>query len=867
MNHKIDRSKLTPMMKQYFEIKDQYESYLLLYRLGDFYEMFFDDAILASQALEITLTGRNCGLDERAPLCGVPYHSIEGYIKKLVDQGIKIAICEQVEDPALAKGLVKREVVRIITPGTVIDPEMLDSERNNYVASIYASDEDTAIAYCDITTGIFKTTTLKGQNNIIDEILKLSPTEIIYGESLNYEAKIFSELTANGIVMTAVSDVFFEEKSATEILKRIFKTYTIEGLGLSERPSCVRTSGALLHYIEETAKVPLSHITRIENYQQSRFMILDKFTRRNLELTETMRTKEKRGALLWVLDKTHTAMGARRLKNWIEEPLINRSEIEDRLNMVSALVEDMMLRSDLSMLLKQIYDFERLTSKLVYGNINPRDLIALKQSISVLPDLKLRLSDSEEAGLEHLMKAIDGLEEVYSILEDAIVEEPPITLKDGGVFKASYHPELSELREAVTNGKQWVLDVESRERETTGIKTLKIGFNKVFGYYLEISKGSIKQAPDYYIRKQTLANAERYITPELKTLEEKVLGAEEKIARLEASLFADLKEQLSEFIERIQSTANAVASLDVLISFAECSYRYGYKRPKISTTSTLMIKNGRHPVIERIYNTRPFIPNDTLLDDKAQHFYIITGPNMAGKSTYLRQVALITLMAQIGCFVPADKAEIGIVDRIFTRVGASDDLSQGQSTFMVEMTELSNILQNTTEQSLIILDEIGRGTSTYDGLSIAWSVVEYLTHLKPKTLFATHYHELTELEGRLEGVKNFRIAVKESKDDIIFLRKIEKGGANQSFGIQVAKLAGVPNAVIQRAKVILKHLEANDINNTVSDVPDHTHTGEEVEMYTMSSELYQYLDKMQIETMTPIEALNALNDILKAFKG
>ncbi|MDN5298941.1 MAG: mismatch repair protein MutS [Clostridiales bacterium] len=875
MNHEIDRSKLTPMMKQYFEIKDQYESYLLLYRLGDFYEMFFDDAILASQALEITLTGRNCGLDERAPLCGVPYHSVEGYIKKLVDQGIKIAICEQVEDPALAKGLVKREVVRIITPGTVIDPEMLDSAKNNFVVAVSKSERAYGIAYCDITTGLFKTTTLASVQKLTDEVLKLTPTELVVPNNDTVDAQFTQEMTHQGITVTPFDKTAFESQGAAETLKRVFKVHTVEGMGLSELPESICASGALVSYIEETAKVPLNHLTRLQVYQQSRFMILDKFTRRNLELTETMRTKEKRGALLWVLDKTGTAMGARRLKSWLEEPLIDVEAITARHDMVAALLDDMMLRSDLRVLLKQIYDFERLTSKLVYGNINPRDLIALKQSVEVLPELRLRLGDVDSEGLHQLMGAIDPLADVFKIIDEAIVEEPPITIKDGGVFKADYDQALFELREAVTNGKQWVLDVEQREREATGIKTMKVGFNKVFGYYLEISKGSAKMAPEHYIRKQTLANAERYITPELKTIEERVLGSEEKIARLEASLFADLKAALSVHIERIQRTADAVASLDVLIAFAECSYRYGYKRPKMTDKQTLMIKNGRHPVIERIYNGSVFIPNDTLLDNRDQHFYIITGPNMAGKSTYLRQVALIALMAQIGCFVPADKAEIGVVDRIFTRVGASDDLSQGQSTFMVEMTELSNILLNTTQKSLIILDEIGRGTSTYDGLSIAWSVVEYLTKQKAKTLFATHYHELTELEGRLEGVKNFRIAVKESKDDIIFLRKIEKGGANQSFGIQVAKLAGVPDAVIQRAKEILSHLEASDINNTLSQMPAkneaslapiETANALDKGGYRITESLHAYLETLNADAMTPIEAMNALYEILKAYR-
>lgn len=866
----IDKSKLTPMMKQYFEIKEQYMEYILMYRLGDFYEMFFEDAIKAAHELEITLTARNCGLEERAPLCGVPYHSVDGYIKKLVEKGIKVAICEQMEDPALAKGIVKREVVRIITPGTITDPDMLDAGYNNFIAGIVNEGSQYGIAYCDITTGAFKTTVVDSIPVLLDELMKIEPSEIIYPNSQSLEEMIRMFADSTDATLTPYLDHAFQFHASEQIIKRILNVFSSESLGFSDYPMALQASGALLAYVEETAKVPLTHFTKIEIYNQTNFMVLDKFTRRNLELVETMRTKEKKGSLLWVVDKTSTAMGARRLKTWIEEPLLDKFRIDQRLATVEVLVDDLMLRSDLRLLLKQVYDLERLTSKLVYGSINPRDMIALKNSLFVLPDIKACISDQVAGEFSTINDEINLLEDVVAAIDAAVVEEPPYVIKDGGVIKDGYNEGLDELRDIVANGKQWLLDVEQRERERTGIKNLKIGFNKVFGYYLEISKGSVKDAPEDYIRKQTLANAERYITPELKSLEEKILGAEEKINRLEQELFTGLKQYVMDYVEPIKQTAGAVASLDALLSFAECSYRYGYVKPKITNKDSIKIKNGRHPVIERIFNDTVFIPNDTLLNQTDHQFYIITGPNMAGKSTYLRQVALITLMAQIGCFVPAEKAEIGVVDRIFTRVGASDDLSQGQSTFMVEMSELANILNNSTKKSLIILDEIGRGTSTYDGLSIAWSVVEYIAAHASKTLFATHYHELTELEGRVEGVKNFRIAVKESKDDIVFMRKIEPGGANQSFGIQVAKLAGVPKDVITRAKEILSRLEINDINNNIqkigtSEIADRTDQQQE-KRYEISEGLYRYMDQLDVDQMTPIEALNTLYNIATQFK-
>jgi DNA mismatch repair protein MutS len=877
----IDKSKLTPMMRQYFEIKEQYMDYILMYRLGDFYEMFFDDAVRASKALEITLTSRACGLEEKAPLCGVPYHAVDVYIKKFVDQGIKIAICEQMEDPALAKGIVKREVTRIITPGTVTDPEMLDASNNNYVAALYPDESGAGVAYCDITTGHFKTTVIRREADLIDELLKIEPSELLIPNRYAVPKSFQNVLDASGIVLTPYLDYAFQPESADQTITRVLNVFSTESLGFSDYPEAAVASGALLAYIEETAKVPLAHIARIEIYGASEFMVLDKFTRRNLELVETMRSKEKRGSLLWVLDKTCTAMGARKLKAWIEEPLLDAGSVKKRLDAVGALKDDLMLRSDLRTHLKEVYDLERLTSKLVYGSINPRDLVALKRSLTQLPDLKLLLESVDAEALAGIREEMDALEDVCAKIESAIEDEPPFLLKDGGVIRTGYHDGLDELRDAVQNGKNWILELEQSEREKWGIKTLKVGYNKVFGYYIEISRGNAKMAPETYIRKQTLANAERFITPKLKDLEEKVLGSEEKIVRLEAELFAELKADLMLEVARLQKTASAVAALDVLVSFAECSYRYGYVKPKVSEGSAIRIQDGRHPVIERIFNDTAFVPNDTFLDRQDHKFYIITGPNMAGKSTYLRQVALIVLMAQIGCFVPAKKAEIGIVDRIFTRVGASDDLSQGQSTFMVEMNELANILNNATKRSLIILDEIGRGTSTYDGLSIAWSVVEYiasLSGLNAKTLFATHYHELTELEGRIEGVRNYRIAVKEVLDDIVFLRKIEPGGANQSYGIQVAKLAGVPDTVIRRAKEILARLEINDINNNLQTLSSAEHTetnqtsgsddvrGTFTNVTVQDSEIKRFVEQLNLNEMTPIEAMNALNQIMTYFK-
>lgn len=870
----MDYNQLTPMMKQYFEIKNQYKDFILFYRLGDFFEMFFDDAIVAARELELTLTGRNCGLPERAPLCGVPFHAADTYIGRMVEKGYKVAICEQVEDPATAKGIVKREVVRIITPGTVTDPTMLDEKRNNYILALFKG-KYTALAFADITTGAFKATLFDPQTDsyrLLEEIQKIEPREILVDPNLEKQLPWLHKTLSNQYTLSVYHEAAFKNDAAQAMIKRIFGVFSVESLGLAPQEEQTAAVGALLAYIEETQKVPLKHFDRIEHYHQNSYMMLDRFTRRNLELIETMRDKGKKGSLLGVLDKTCTAMGGRKIRQWIEQPLIDESQIQARLEAVECLFNDIFLREEIKVILRQVYDLERLASKLVYGSVNARDLLALKQSITLLPDLKALLSQKDLQLMDQLTDQLDLLTDVFELIDHAIIEEPPLSVKEGNLFKDDYHEDLREYRQILQNGKNWLLEVEERERQRTGIKTLKIGFNKVFGYYIDVTRANSKSVPEDYIRKQTLANNERYITPELKVLEEKVLGAEEKMMNLEYHLFLELRELLVLQVQRIKKTADAIASIDVLYAFADAAYHNGYVRPQINQSAQLSITEGRHPVVEKIMDTGQFVPNNTTLDADENQFYIITGPNMAGKSTYLRQVALITLMAQLGSFVPADKANICLVDRIFTRVGASDDLSQGQSTFMVEMNELANILNNATSKSLIILDEIGRGTSTYDGLSIAWSVVEYLSKkdgIGAKTLFATHYHELTELEGRFHGVKNYCIAVKEIGDDIVFLRKIIRGGASQSYGIQVAKLAGLPQEVIERAKIILKKLEENDINNNLDALSerqlakaDLAVTEEPAQLSFFgggqAEEMMNKLAAIEVMNLNPMEAMNQL---------
>ncbi len=865
--------KATPMMKQYLELKEQNKESILFFRLGDFYEMFFDDAILASRELEITLTGRDCGLKERAPMCGVPYHSADAYISRLIDKGYKVAICEQVEDPKESKGIVKREVVRTITPGTVVDPDMLNDRTNNYIMIVVENDSGIGIAYGDITTGELNCTEFVNNRckMTIDEINKIVPSEIVVRTNGNYSEELIDAISSfNNTVITRFRDNSFIYNNARDMIKEHFKVYSLDSLGLRERDLATIAVGVFLDYINETQKVSLVHINSLNIYSPQNYMLLDKYTRRNLELVETMRSKDKKGSLLWTIDKSTTSMGARMLRKWIEEPLTDTEQINMRLESVEILLNDMLLREDLKELFKEIYDLERLSSKIVYGNVNARDLIALKSSIGVIPKIKSKIANSESIILKEINSKLDSLENVFELLDSSIIDDPPISIKDGGIIKATYNKELQELRRAINEGKTWILNLEESERKKTGIKNLKIGFNKVFGYYLEITKSNIKNAPKDYIRKQTLANAERYITPELKEIENKILGAEERIVDLEYKLFIEVRIKILENVKRIINTAKAVAELDVIVSFAEASYMYGYNKPIVNNSNVIELKDSRHPVVERVSGDELFVPNDALLDNDIDRFYIITGPNMAGKSTYLRQVALNVLMAQIGCFVPASKATIGVVDRIFTRVGASDDLSQGQSTFMVEMSELSNILHNATSNSLIILDEIGRGTSTYDGLSIAWSVVEYISNsnvIGAKTLFATHYHELTELEGQIKGVKNYSISVKESGDDIVFLRKIIRGGADQSYGIQVAKLAGLPQNVIKRAQEILLELESNDINKRNNEVAcDIIMDSKEniSEDYQVNLFNYKYMDiidelnNIDIINLTPMDAMNKL---------
>lgn len=877
-------AKLTPMMKQYMEIKEKYKEYILFFRLGDFYEMFFSDAKLASRELEIALTGRDCGLGEKAPMCGVPFHSADSYIGRLVDKGYKVAICEQVEDASQAKGIVKREVVRIITPGTIIDPSMLNENSNNYIMTYFEDEDGIGIAYADITTGELKTTEFVGRNRknqALDEIMKIDPREIVINENFKYQDNEIQKLeNVCTLVFTPHYNRAFKFRNAEDMIKKHFNIFSVDSFGLQDKKYSIIVVGAILDYIYDTQKVPLKHIDKINMYNHNNFMILDKFTRRNLELTETLRGKEKKGSLLWVVDKTCTSMGARTLKQWIEEPLINIKRINDRLNSVELLYDDLLLRDELRELLKQMYDLERLSSKIVYGTVNARDMIALKNSVQVIPVIKDKLKGKVKGELVNIFEEIDELKDIFTLIDEAIKEEPPLSLKEGGIIKSTFNEELSELRSAITDGKKWLMDIESRERKNTGIKSLKVGFNKVFGYYIEVTKSNIKNVPDTYIRKQTLANSERYIMPELKEIEDKILGAEEKIAKLEYNLFSEVRDKVLGEINRIITTAKAIARLDVLVGFAQVSFTYQFNKPSINDSKHIELKDARHPVVERVAGDEIFVPNDTLLDDNENRFYIITGPNMAGKSTYLRQVALNVLLAQIGCFVPADEAVIGVVDRIFTRVGASDDLFQGQSTFMVEMSELSNILNNATQNSLIILDEIGRGTSTYDGLSIAWSVVEYISNSKilgAKTLFATHYHELTELEGKLKGVKNYCISVKEVGDDIVFLRKIIRGGADQSYGIQVAKLAGLPNEVIDRAKIILNELEKSDIarddeevlkeiSMTVEETPKQD-IGEQINIFDLNSnEIIDELKEINIINMTPLDAMNKLYSLVEKVK-
>ena len=784
--------------------------------------MFFDDALTASKVLEITLTGKECGLKERAPMCGVPFHAVDSYLYRLVQKGYKVAIAEQMEDPKLAKGLVKREVIRVVTPGTITSAQALDETKNNYLMGIVYLDSHYGISTADISTGEFLVTEVETDRELFDEINKFSPSEIICNNAFYVSGVDLDELKNRyQVAISALDSHFFSDESCKKVLKEHFKVGSLSGLGLDDYPTGVIAAGAVMEYMYETQKSTLEHITGITPYSTGQFMVIDTSTRRNLELTETLREKQKRGSLLWVLDKTKTAMGGRLLRNYIEQPLIDKEEMEKRLDAIQELNQDSISRDEIREYLNPVYDLERLLSKVTYKTANPRDLIAFRNSLQMLPPIKTVLAGFQKEELAAIREEIDGLEDIYQLIDEAIVEEPPISIREGGMIKDQFDETIDHLRAAKHDGKQWLVQLEEEDRERTGIKNLKIKKNNVFGYFFEVTNSYKDLVPEDYIRKQTLANAERYTTPRLKELEDTILNAEDKLQTLEYDVFCRIRDTIAQELVRIQNTAKALAKLDVYASLSLVSERNHYVRPKLNEKGVIDIKDGRHPVVEQMITNDMFIANDTYLDNGSHCISIITGPNMAGKSTYMRQTALIVLMAQIGCFVPARSANIGIVDRIFTRVGASDDLASGQSTFMVEMNEVANILRNATSKSLLILDEIGRGTSTFDGLSIAWAVIEHISNRKllgAKTLFATHYHELTELEGKMNNVNNYCIAVKECGDDIVFLRKIVKGGADKSYGIQVAKLAGVPDMVIDRAKEIVEQLSDNDITEKVQSI-------------------------------------------------
>ncbi len=864
-------AEFSPMMQHYLDTKEQYKDCILFYRLGDFYEMFFDDAILTSRELELTLTGKDCGQEERAPMCGIPYHAAETYVARLIAKGYKVAICEQLEDPKEAKGIVKRDVIRVVTPGTLIETNLLEEKKNNYIMAIYKNAIYYGLAVCDLSTGDFFTTQIKGTNNfsrLLDEISRYSPSEIIVNQMVADSSEEMAKIKERFemYLSTYREDAFSQDVQSLQEKYHIVneKGDTIEDI--SEEVLVVAACHGLLAYLLETQKTNLDHINKITLYQITKYMSLDVNARRNLEITEKMRDKSKRGTLLWCLDKTATSMGGRLLRRWLNDPLLDVCEINARLDAVAELKEDFMRKGDILEKLKKVYDIERLTGKISYGSANGRDLISLKNSVRQIPDVKKALENSKSELLQTIQRELDELTDIDQMIEHAIVDEPPISVKEGGLIKLGYDEEIDKLKTATTEGKNWILQLEADEKEKTGIKGLKVGYNKVFGYYLEVTKSNLSMVPDRYIRKQTLTGAERYITEELKTLENQILGAEEKVIQLEYNAFAKIREDIEKEIPRLQKSATLIATLDVLCSFATVAEDLNYTRPIVDNSGEIQIEEGRHPVIEKMLPAGSFVGNDTKLDKKENRLAIITGPNMAGKSTYMRQVALITLMAQVGSFVPATHAKIGVVDKIFTRVGASDDLSMGQSTFMVEMMEVAEILREATANSLVVLDEIGRGTSTYDGMSIAWAVAEYISDLEKcgaKTLFATHYHELIDLEDKLEGVKNYSVAVKEKGEDIIFLRKIVAGGTDESYGVHVAKLAGVPQVVTKRANEILKSLERKSmLADKAQEKENKKQTSGQLDLYNYKlAELAHELDKIDINQLTPIDALNELMKI------
>lgn len=878
-------AELTPMMQKYMETKAEYPDCILFYRLGDFYEMFFEDAKTASKELELTLTGKSCGLEERAPMCGVPYHAVDGYLNRLVSKGYKVAICEQVEDPKLAKGLVKREVTRIVSPGTNLDVQAMDDTRNNYLLCVAYFQGRIGISVADVTTGDYYLTEVEDLRKLQDEINKYAPSEIICNEQFLVSGYPVADLKERlHVAVYPLSAHYFDDDICRRCLMKHFQVNTLTGLGIEEFPSGLIAAGVLLQYLYETQKTSLSHFTHLYPYLTSKYMLLDAATRRNLELTETLREKQKRGSLLGVLDRTKTAMGGRLLRKYIEQPLIDKEKIEARLDAVESLCCHSVERDELREYLNAIYDLERLLGKVSYKTANPRDLIAFRNSLAMLPGIKLVIKDLDASLIRQLYEQLDPLEDIYHLIDDSVDEEPPIQTREGGIIKDGFNEHIDSLRHAKTDGKKWLAELEEEDRNRTGIKNLKIKYNKVFGYYFEVTNSYKDLVPEDYIRKQTLANAERYTTPRLKELEDTILNAEDKLYAMEYDLFCEIRDAIAGEIERIQQTAHAIARLDVYASLSYVAERNQYIRPVLNEKGVIDIKGGRHPVVEKMIQNDMFIANDTYLDNHKHCIAVITGPNMAGKSTYMRQTALIVLMAQIGSYVPAKKANIGVVDRIFTRVGASDDLASGQSTFMVEMNEVANILRNATPDSLLVLDEIGRGTSTFDGLSIAWAVIEHISNRKllgAKTLFATHYHELTELEGKMDNVNNYCIAVKEKGDDIVFLRKIVKGGADKSYGIQVAKLAGVPDMVIDRAKEIVAQLSDNDITEKIQNIEVNGRNEkrkpvkyDEVDLEQISifdtvkdEDVLKELQEVDITTLTPVDALNTLYRLQNKLKN
>lgn len=879
-------AKLSPMMEQYLATKEQYKDCLLFYRVGDFYEMFFDDALLASRELEITLTGKECGMEERAPMCGVPYHAADTYISRLVEKGYRVAIGEQVEDPRLAKGLVKREVIKIVTPGTNMSPELLDEGKNNYIMCISSMKDRYGIAVTDLSTGIFKTCEVHSEEKVIDELNKYQPSELICKEDFDFSSNHLSFIIDKlSITKSVVDDYYFDLDNTKRLLQHHFKVNSLQGLGLVDFPVMVSASGALLQYLYDTQMNSLNHINSINIYSVESYMVIDSSTRRNLELTETIRDKQKKGSLLWVLDKTRTAMGARLLREYVEQPLMDKNAIEDRLASIENLNTAMITREELREYLNSIYDLERLLARITLKTANPRDLLSFKNSIRYLHDIKNLLKELDAPRFETIYGDLDTLDDLYALIDAAIEEEPPIAIKEGGIFKPGYDSEIDKLKDAKTNCKSWLAELEEKERQKTGIKNLRIKYNKIFGYYFEVTNSFKEQVPDYFIRKQTLANAERYTTDELEDLSNTILGAEDKLYGLEYEQYVILRDRLGESVNRIKNTAHYIAELDALASLSHVAVKNHYVKPEINEDGIIDIKNGRHPVVEKMIGDGNFVDNDTFLDNSMSRISIITGPNMAGKSTYMRQTALIVLMAQIGSFVPAGYANIGLCDRIFTRVGASDDLASGQSTFMIEMNEVANILRNATKDSLIILDEIGRGTSTFDGLSIAWAVVEYIADkdiLGAKTLFATHYHELTELEGKLSAVNNYCIAVKEDGESIVFLRKIIKGGADRSYGIQVARLAGVPEQVLVRAREICDQLIDSDLALKAKEIDTKTavrtddsdkkkldDSYEQMSLFSSPVEMTvaNELKNLDLDNMTPMKAMLYLQELKERLRG